>query len=114
MKKPRTEDDECYGIDDLDTVIQSAAQELLENDHRNKNLEDGINRPDSENYGSNSETPIRRIDHINTSYSQEAQKQEGMQNEHLYSASAIEIDEKRPVLKDLTSHLEYAYLKGDE
>ncbi|GKD25829.1 DNA-directed DNA polymerase [Tanacetum coccineum] len=46
MKKPRTEDDECYGIDNLDTVIQSAAQELLENDHRNKNLEDGINRLD--------------------------------------------------------------------
>ncbi|GKD32965.1 putative nucleotidyltransferase, ribonuclease H [Tanacetum coccineum] len=35
-------------------------------------------------------------------------------NEHLYSASAIEIDEKRPELKDLPSHLEYAYLKGDE
>ncbi|GJS22420.1 hypothetical protein Tco_1423782 [Tanacetum coccineum] len=61
MKKPRIEDDECYRIDDLDTVIQSAAQELLENDHRNKNLEDGINRPDFENRGSNSEIPIRRI-----------------------------------------------------
>ncbi|GKB57304.1 putative nucleotidyltransferase, ribonuclease H [Tanacetum coccineum] len=35
-------------------------------------------------------------------------------NEHLYSASAIEIDEKRPKLKYLPSHLEYAYLKGDE
>ncbi|GKE38817.1 reverse transcriptase domain-containing protein [Tanacetum coccineum] len=51
MKKPRTKDDECYGIDDLDTVIQLAAQKLLENDHRNKNLEDGINQPDSENHG---------------------------------------------------------------
>ncbi|GJV92629.1 DNA-directed DNA polymerase [Tanacetum coccineum] len=38
MKKPHMEDDECYGIDDLYTVIQSAAQELLEN----KNLEDDI------------------------------------------------------------------------
>ncbi|GKA39555.1 DNA-directed DNA polymerase [Tanacetum coccineum] len=38
MKKPHTEEDECYGIDDLDTVIQSAAQELLES----KNLEDDI------------------------------------------------------------------------
>ncbi|GKB64237.1 DNA-directed DNA polymerase [Tanacetum coccineum] len=38
MKKPRTEDDECYGIDDLDAVIQSTAQERLEND----NLEDDI------------------------------------------------------------------------
>ncbi|GJT25673.1 reverse transcriptase domain-containing protein [Tanacetum coccineum] len=34
----------------------------------------------------------------------------GMQSEHLYSASAIEIDEKRPELKDLPSHLEYAVL----
>ncbi|GJV77262.1 reverse transcriptase domain-containing protein [Tanacetum coccineum] len=75
MKKPHTEDDECYRIDDLDTVIQSAAHELLENDHRNKNLEDSINQPDSENRGSNSE---------------------------------------RPELKDLPSHLEYTYLKGDE
>ncbi|GJT75480.1 DNA-directed DNA polymerase [Tanacetum coccineum] len=78
MKKPRTEDDECYGIDDLDTVIQSAAQELLENDHRNKNLEDGINQPDCENHGT------------------------------------IKIDKKRPELKDLPSHLKYAYLKGAE
>ncbi|GJU84233.1 reverse transcriptase domain-containing protein [Tanacetum coccineum] len=44
MKKPRMEDDECYGIDDLYTVIQSAAQELLENE----NLEDSINRPEFE------------------------------------------------------------------
>ncbi|GJY82355.1 reverse transcriptase domain-containing protein [Tanacetum coccineum] len=109
MKKPRTEDDECYGIDDLDTVIQSTAQELLENDHRNKNLEDDINRPDYENSESNSEIPIRRIDHINTPYSQEE-----TQNEHLYSPSAIEIDEKISELKDLPSHLEYAYLEGDE
>ncbi|GJW15287.1 hypothetical protein Tco_0019420 [Tanacetum coccineum] len=108
------EDDEYYGIDDLDTVIQSAAQELLENDHRNKNLEDSINRPDSKNCGSNSKTPIRHIHLINTLYAQEEQTQEGTRNEHLYSASAIEIDEKRSELIDLPSHLEYAYLKGDE
>ncbi|GJV67129.1 DNA-directed DNA polymerase [Tanacetum coccineum] len=78
MKKPHTEDDECYGIDDLDTI------------------------------------PIRRIDHINTPYSHERHKQEETLNEHLYFASAIEIDENRPELKDLPSHLEYAYLKGDE
>nr|GEV80186.1 hypothetical protein [Tanacetum cinerariifolium] len=34
-------------------------------------------------------------------------------NEHLYSASANKIDEKKPKLKDLPSHLEYAYLNGD-
>ncbi|GJV42547.1 hypothetical protein Tco_1420987 [Tanacetum coccineum] len=106
MKKPRTKDDECYGINDLDS---HTTQELLENDHRNKNLEDDLNRPDSENNESNSEIPIRRIDHINMPYSQEE-----TQNEHLYSASAIEIDEKIPELKDLPSHLEYAYLEGDK
>ncbi|GKB64238.1 putative nucleotidyltransferase, ribonuclease H [Tanacetum coccineum] len=37
-----------------------------------------------------------------------------MQSEHLYPASAIKIDKKKPELKDLPSHLEYAYLKGDE
>ncbi|GJU84526.1 hypothetical protein Tco_1292072 [Tanacetum coccineum] len=32
--------------------------------------------------------------------------------EHLYSASANEIDEKKPELKDLPNHLEYTYLHG--
>ncbi|GJV27610.1 reverse transcriptase domain-containing protein [Tanacetum coccineum] len=110
MKISCTKDDKCYGIDDLDAVIQSTAQERLEND----NLEDDINRPDFENHGPNSEVPIRCIDHINTPYPQETQEQEEMLSEHLYSASAIEIDKKKPELKDLPSHLEYAYLKGDE
>ncbi|GJX87595.1 putative nucleotidyltransferase, ribonuclease H [Tanacetum coccineum] len=35
-------------------------------------------------------------------------------NEHLCSTSANEIDEKKPELKDLPSHLKYAYLKGDK
>ncbi|GJR30390.1 reverse transcriptase domain-containing protein [Tanacetum coccineum] len=51
-----------YPIDDLDTVIQSAAQELLENE----NLEDDIIRPDYENHGPDSEISIQRINHINT------------------------------------------------
>ncbi|GJS56528.1 reverse transcriptase domain-containing protein [Tanacetum coccineum] len=102
MKKPRTEEDECYGINDLDAVIQSTAQERLEND----NLKDDINKPDSENHEPNSEIPIRRIDHINMPYLKESQEQEEKLSEHLYSASAIEIDEKKPELKDLPSHLE--------
>ncbi|GKB38441.1 DNA-directed DNA polymerase, partial [Tanacetum coccineum] len=110
MKKPNTEDDECYGIDDLDTVIQSAAQELLENEK----LEDDIIRPNSENHGPDSEISIRRINHINTLYPHETQKYEETLCEHLYSASAIEIDKKKPELKDLPSHLEYDYLKGDK
>ncbi|GJT99464.1 reverse transcriptase domain-containing protein [Tanacetum coccineum] len=35
-------------------------------------------------------------------------------NEHLYSASGNEIDEKKPEIKDLPSHLEYAYLHNNE
>ncbi|GJU78952.1 DNA-directed DNA polymerase [Tanacetum coccineum] len=114
MKKPRTEDDECYSIDDLDTVIQSATQELLENDPLDENLEEDIGQHDSEKCNSDSKTPTRRIEPINMPYPQEAQEHEGTQNEHLYSASAIKIDKKRPELKDLPSHLEYAYLKGDK
>ncbi|GJU57782.1 reverse transcriptase domain-containing protein [Tanacetum coccineum] len=37
-----------------------------------------------------------------------------LEREHLYSASANEIDEKKPELKDLPNHLEYAYLHGDK
>ncbi|GJU91561.1 hypothetical protein Tco_1303984 [Tanacetum coccineum] len=86
MKKSRTEDDKCYAIDDLDTVIQSATQELLKNNRLNENLEEDIGQHDSKKCDSDSETPIRRIKPINTP----------------------------PELKDLPSHLEYAYLKGDE
>ncbi|GKB13813.1 reverse transcriptase domain-containing protein [Tanacetum coccineum] len=35
-----------------------------------------------------------------------------VEREHLYLASANEIDEKKPELKDLPHHLEYAYLHG--
>nr|GEU63781.1 hypothetical protein [Tanacetum cinerariifolium] len=116
MKNPRTEDDECYGIDNLDKVIQSATQELLDDDQLNNNLEEGIDLLDFEKCddSSDSKTHIRCIEQMNTPYSQETQKREGTHNEHLYSASANEIDEKRPELKGMPHHLEYAYLKGDE
>ncbi|GKF69748.1 hypothetical protein Tco_0202805, partial [Tanacetum coccineum] len=32
IKRPPTEDDECYGINDLDNTINAEAQELLGND----------------------------------------------------------------------------------
>ncbi|GJZ78810.1 reverse transcriptase domain-containing protein [Tanacetum coccineum] len=60
--------------------------------------------------------PIRRIDPVNTPYL-EAQKivgTDGVKSERLYSASSNEIDEKKPVLKDLPHHLEYAYLHGNK
>ncbi|GJZ06953.1 hypothetical protein Tco_0540746 [Tanacetum coccineum] len=37
-----------------------------------------------------------------------------VEREHLYSASASEINEKKLELKDLPRHLEYAYLHGDK
>ncbi|GKC93631.1 hypothetical protein Tco_1159073 [Tanacetum coccineum] len=58
-------------------------------------------------------TTIWRIDSVDTAYSEE-QKGEGVKSEHFYSASANEIDEKKLELKDLPSHLEYAYLHGNE
>ncbi|GKA85380.1 reverse transcriptase domain-containing protein [Tanacetum coccineum] len=45
---------------------------------------------------------------------QGARKTERMKNEHLYSASANEIDEKKPELNDSPAHLEYAYLQGNK
>ncbi|GKA82050.1 hypothetical protein Tco_0788798 [Tanacetum coccineum] len=63
IKRPTTEDDKCYGIDDLDDAINDEAQELMANEE-----------PDSAN----------------------------------------EIDEKKPELKNLPQHLEYAYLHGDK
>ncbi|GJR20470.1 reverse transcriptase domain-containing protein [Tanacetum coccineum] len=129
IKKPPTEDDECYGIDDLDETINVETQELLRNDQLDsfllKGLEKSINRADLEScdfigdesgIDSDLGTPIRHIDPDNTPYSvtQETTRSDGVKNEHLYSASANEIDEKKPELKDLPHHLEYAYLHGDK
>ncbi|GJW04668.1 putative ribonuclease H-like domain-containing protein [Tanacetum coccineum] len=54
--RPTTEDDECYGIDDLDDTINEEAQELLENEELDSDEKNGY---DSEN-------SIRRINSINT------------------------------------------------
>ncbi|GJY96222.1 hypothetical protein Tco_0512583 [Tanacetum coccineum] len=52
IKKPPTEDDECYDIDDLDETINVETQELLRNDQLDsfllKGLEKSINRADLE------------------------------------------------------------------
>ncbi|GJR53819.1 DNA-directed DNA polymerase, partial [Tanacetum coccineum] len=68
IKRPPTEDDECYRVDDLDDMINA----------------------------------------------EETTKPVEVEREHLYSASANEIDEKKPELKDLPHHLENAYLHGDK
>ncbi|GJY02644.1 hypothetical protein Tco_0360796 [Tanacetum coccineum] len=53
-------------------------------------------------------------ENCNSTIGQENEVAKIISNEHLYSASANEIDEKNPELKDLPSHLEYAYLHNDE
>ncbi|GJS52812.1 DNA-directed DNA polymerase [Tanacetum coccineum] len=77
-RRPPTEDDECYGIDFLDTTIHSKTQELLEDDQLDSflvnNLEESIDLSNSKNYGKANDiveswTPIRRIDEVNTPYS---------------------------------------------
>ncbi|GJW66220.1 DNA-directed DNA polymerase [Tanacetum coccineum] len=129
IKRPPTDDDECYGLDDLDDTINTKAQELLANEEPDsflsKGLEKSIDQSDLEgcepvecktNNDSDSDEPIRRIACINTPYLvvQETTKPGEVEREHLYSASANEIDEKKPELKDLPHHLEYAYLHGDK
>ncbi|GKE57999.1 hypothetical protein Tco_1497184, partial [Tanacetum coccineum] len=129
IKRPITEDDECYGIDDLDDTINKEAQELLANKEPDsflsKGLEKSIDQSDLEccesadcnkNDGSDSENLIRRINSVNTPYpvAQETTKHDEAKSEHLYSASANEIDEKKSEMKDLPQHLEYAYLYGDK
>ncbi|GJZ45684.1 reverse transcriptase domain-containing protein [Tanacetum coccineum] len=62
------------------------------------------------------EPVIRIIDSLDMAYPVEQQNNglNKIKSEHLYSASANEIDKKKPELKSLPSHLEYAYLNGDE
>ncbi|GJV97758.1 hypothetical protein Tco_1549335 [Tanacetum coccineum] len=59
---------------------------------------------------------IRRIEVVNTPYpvAQKTVEPNKVESEQLYSASANEIDEKKPELKILPQHLEYAYLHGDK
>ncbi|GKB26924.1 DNA-directed DNA polymerase, partial [Tanacetum coccineum] len=129
IKRPTTEDDECYGIDDLDDAINEEAQELLANEEPDsflsRGLEKSIDQSDleccestssNEKNGSDSEKLIRRINSINTPYpvTQGTTNGNDVKSEHLYSASANEIDEKKPKLKNLSKHLEYAYLHRDK
>ncbi|GJU31657.1 DNA-directed DNA polymerase [Tanacetum coccineum] len=127
IKRLPTKNDECYGIDDLDDTINAEAQELLENNEPDSFLSRGLEKsidqsnlencePVECNNNNDSNKPIRRIASINTPYSvdQETTEPVKLEIEHLYSASANEIDEKKPELKDFPNHLEYAYLHGDK
>ncbi|GJX39045.1 DNA-directed DNA polymerase [Tanacetum coccineum] len=105
IKRPTTEDDECYGIDDLDDTINKEAQELLANKEPNsflsKGLEKSIDQSDLEccesTDSNNDDDLIQKIDMAINSVN-----------------TPNEIDEKKPELKNLPQHLEYAYLHGDK
>ncbi|GJR55196.1 DNA-directed DNA polymerase [Tanacetum coccineum] len=118
--RPPAKDDECYGVDDLVGTINAEAQELLENDKSDTfllmGLDKSIDHLDIESYESFEWEPIRRINSVNTPYpeAQEATKPNKVESEHLYLASANEIDVKKPELKNLPHHLEYVYLHGDK
>ncbi|GJV62591.1 hypothetical protein Tco_1473419 [Tanacetum coccineum] len=129
IKRPPTEDDEDYEVDDLDGMINVEAQELLANDKSDtfllKGLEKSIDQSDLESCesfeckdvdNSDSGEPIRRIDSVNTLYpvAREIAEPNKVEREHIYSASANEINEKKPELKILPHHLEYAYLHRDK
>ncbi|GKC37813.1 DNA-directed DNA polymerase [Tanacetum coccineum] len=129
IKRQTTKDDECYEIDDLDETINEEARELLTNEEPDsflsRELKKSIDQSDLEccestssndKNGSNSENSIRHIDSINTPYpvTQGTSNGDNVKSEHLYSASANEIDEKKPELKNLPQHLEYAYFHGDK
>ncbi|GJT88592.1 DNA-directed DNA polymerase [Tanacetum coccineum] len=111
IKRPTTKDDECYGIDDLDDTINKEAQELLANEEPDsflsRGLEKSIDQLDLEycesassdgNNESDPENSIQRIDYANTLYpvTQGTTKCNDVKSEHLYSASANKIDEKKP------------------
>ncbi|GJY29411.1 DNA-directed DNA polymerase [Tanacetum coccineum] len=129
IKRPPTEDDECHGIKDLDDTIKEEAQKLLANEEPDfflsRGLEKSIDQSNLEGCepvesktknDSDSVEPIRRIVSINTPYlvMQEIAKPVEVEREHLYAASANEIDEKKHELKDLPHHLEYAFMHGDK
>ncbi|GKD42743.1 hypothetical protein Tco_1267388 [Tanacetum coccineum] len=55
---------------------------------------------------------IRRIEDLNTAY--QINQRDEFKREQLYTAGANKINKKKPELKNLPSHLEYAYLDNNE
>ncbi|GJZ85484.1 hypothetical protein Tco_0650823 [Tanacetum coccineum] len=119
-KRPTTEDDECYGIDDLDKTINKEAQELLANKELDsflsRGLEKSIDQSDLEccestdsnkKNGADSKNSIRHIYSTNTPYPfmWETINSDDVKSEHFYSASANEINEKNTRAKESASTL---------
>ncbi|GKA50135.1 hypothetical protein Tco_0743208 [Tanacetum coccineum] len=94
---PPTEDEEWHGIDDLDNTINIETQKLLDNDQLDpfllKGMEKSINQSDLESCNSIGDE---------------------FDNNSNVEMSIRRIDQSIPELKDLPSHLEYAYLHGNK
>lgn len=124
MSKSNSDDDECYNIDVSDDTINQFTHELLKNNLLDsfllKNLESTIaiedqnhenpliNEFDADPAICNSIRRIRIADAVDLS--EDSSK---CRKEQVYSASANEINDVKPVLKDLPPNLEYAYLNGN-
>ncbi|GKE94753.1 hypothetical protein Tco_1579608 [Tanacetum coccineum] len=113
IKRPTTEDNKCYEIDDLDETINKKAKELLAIDEPDsflsRGLEKSIDQSDleccesassNEKNGADLKNSIRRIDSANTPYP--------------VTQELLAIDKKKPKLKNLPQHLEYVYLHRDK
>ncbi|GJR46491.1 reverse transcriptase domain-containing protein [Tanacetum coccineum] len=123
IKRSIAEDDECYGVDDLDDAINTEAQELLANDTTDlfllKRLEKSIEQSNLESCECEAvvdSDSIRCMEAVNTPYSvaQKIVEPNKVEREQLCSASANEINEKKLEQKNLPQHLEYAYLHGNK
>ncbi|GJS59798.1 reverse transcriptase domain-containing protein [Tanacetum coccineum] len=77
-----------------------------------KDVENGISRANSDYCSYDTEGPTWRIDSHDTAY--RIEHNNDSKRERLYLASANEIDKKKPELKNIPSHLEYAYLNNNE
>ncbi|GKA95868.1 reverse transcriptase domain-containing protein [Tanacetum coccineum] len=85
IKRPTTKDDECYGVDDLDEMINEEAQELLKNEEPGSFLSRGLEKSiDQSNLECRESTITRGITNG-----------DNVKSEHLYSASANEMMQKK-------------------
>ncbi|GKA57935.1 hypothetical protein Tco_0757123 [Tanacetum coccineum] len=90
IKRPTTEDDECYGIDDLDETINEEAQELLANEEPDSFLSRGLEKS---------------IDQSDLECCESTSSDE---------KNGVDSEKSIRQLKNLPQHLEYTYLHGDK
>ncbi|GJY90080.1 reverse transcriptase domain-containing protein, partial [Tanacetum coccineum] len=113
MKKPNSEDDSCYNVDKLDDVVANGIRDLLENSQVDSFLVKGLECKVNDVYSLHpeSEDMIWRMETLNMAY--QGRQQDEFKREQLYTASANEIDEMKPELKNLPSYLDHSIHFGE-